>query len=74
MLFLENEESFWSSGWVWLYFEGFNLWSKPLLASNSRGLGKKLNFSPKGTGDCQNSTYESLIIVDTKYVEISTLA
>ena len=49
------------------------LWSKLLLASNPKGL-KKFHFFPQGTENCRNLRYESLIVVNLKDVEISSLA
>ena len=49
------------------------LWPKSLLASDPKGL-KKVNFFSQGTGKCQNLRYECLIIVDPKYIVISSLA
>ena len=49
------------------------LWSKSLLVSNPKGLKKSELFS-QGTEECQNLRCECLIIVDPKYIEISSLA
>ena len=43
-----------------------------LLAPNPKEL-KKSNFSRKGQ-NCKNLRYEGLIIIDSKYIEISSLA
>ena len=45
---------------------------KSILASNPKGL-KKLNFS-EGTVKCHNLRYKRMVIVDPKYINISSLA
>ena len=44
-----------------------------VLASNLKGFNKNEPFSQR-TEECHNLRYESLIIADPKYIEISTLA
>ena len=46
---------------------------KVAFAFKSQGIGKNEFFS-KEPEDCRNLTYESLVIVDAKYIKISSLA
>ena len=61
---------FWSFGRVWFYFGGFVV--KVAYSFKSQG-SQKIELWPQGTDDCQNLRYETLIIVDFKYIEVSSL-
>ena len=76
MLFLDHESDSCRWGFVLnLWSSDFILevqWSKLLLAFKSQGT-EKIDLFSKGAENCQNLTYESLIIVDPKSIEISSL-